>query len=122
MSEVVAEFPKTLIVSDNMVEAEDLIEMLTPEGLGPVALARDVGKARFVVEQSRQSLHLIIFGLSMHIHESSRFVETLDRSGTALLVLDGPVSLGVGEGAGCLNRPFSTNDVMAALARLKMSG
>jgi alpha-glucuronidase len=122
MTELYGAAPKTLIVSNNMIEADDLIEMLTFQGLGPVAHARELNDAQLILDRSSDSLRLLMFGLSLHLHEAKTFLETFDMSGKALLVIDGPMDFSQMEGAGVLLRPFSTKDVLAALKRLGLSG
>ena len=118
MPELTTSAPRTLIISNNMVEADDLTEMLTGLGLGPVLHARDVMDATGIVARSGQSLRLMMCGLSLHLHGVAEFLASVDRSSLSLVVIDGPAEFSQGDGAGLLFRPFSTRDVMAALARL----
>ena len=121
MSELYSTAPKTLIVSRNMVEADDLTEMLTGQGLGPVVHVRDLEAAERILESSATSLELMMFGLSMHLPETKQFLLSQDPSKRHLLVIDGPVEFTEMKGAGVIPRPFSTKDVMAALKRLGLS-
>ena len=118
MPDLISTGPKTLIVSRNMVEADDLTEMLMGYGLGPVAHARNLDAARRVLASATESLELLMFGLSLHVPETARFLSTLDTSERSLLVIDGPRDFTESKGAGVISRPFTTNDVMAALKGL----
>lgn len=121
MTEVSFAAPKTLIVSNNMIEADDLTEMLTSQGLGPVVHARGVDEAQDALAQASDSLQLLMFGLSLHVPEAQQFLKGLDTAGRSLLVIDGPVDYSDREGAGILQRPYSTDDVLSALSRLGLS-
>ena len=115
MIELNSSAPKTLIVSNNMVEADDLTEMLTSQGFGPVLHTRDLDDAKSLLTGSQSSIRLLMFGLSLHVHEAQEFLATVDVSGKSLLVIDGPLEYAEKKGAGVLLRPYSTADVMAAL-------
>lgn len=110
--------PKALIVSNNVVEADDLTEMLTEQGLAPVIHVRDVEGAQAVLEQHRATLRLVMCGLLMHETEVSSFVQAQERSAWSLVLIDPPAAQNGREGINVLLRPFSTADVMAALFRL----
>lgn len=118
MNELYSSAPKTLIVSNNVVEADDLTEMLTSQGLGPVVHTRDLEDAKSVLSKSADSLDLLLFGLSLHVREATEFLLSVDVSETSLVVIDGPLEFCEKEGAGVLLRPFSTSDVLAALKQL----
>lgn len=113
--------PRTLIISNNMIEADDLIEMLTGQDLGPVAHTRDVHGALAVLKESASQLRLLLYGLSLHLHEINDFLATIDRSAFKLIVIDGPADFAGQEGAAVLHRPYSTGDVLAALAQVGLS-
>jgi hypothetical protein len=121
MTEVLSATPKTLIVSDNVVEAEDLTEMLAERGLGPVAHARDIQGAQDVFASTSGSLQLMIFGLSLHKPDAKGFLETMASERKPLVVIDGQKGAVELNGAGILLRPFSTSDVMAALKHVGLS-
>lgn len=118
MTDMMTSVPKTLIVSNNMIEADDLTEMLTDQGLGPVMHARDLNDASRVLTEAGDNLRLMMCGLSLHLHEVNEFLAEIDLPGMSLVVIDGPEEFSEREGAGVLLRPFSTRDVMAALSRL----
>ncbi|MFA8384672.1 MAG: hypothetical protein ACEPO2_03560 [Pelagibaca sp.] len=118
MTEVTTFGPKTLIVSNNVIEADDLTEMLTDQGLGPVLHARDLDDASKVLTEAGNNLKLVMCGLSLHLHEVNEFLAEINLPGLSLVVIDGPAEFSEREGAGVLLRPFSTRDVMAALSRL----
>ncbi|WP_439121351.1 hypothetical protein [Marivita sp.] len=118
MTELTTSAPKTLIISNNMVEADDLTEILTGQGLGPVVHVRGVADAHDALTQSGEHLRLMLFGLSMHRHDVADFPTKYDASTCPLILIDGPSELSDRAGAGVLLRPYSTDDVLAALARL----
>lgn len=121
MTEVLAATPRTLIVSDNVIEAEDLTEMLSERGLGPVAHVRDIESAQTVFDTTDTSIHLLIFGLSLHKPEAQGFLRAVATRKKPLLVIDGRKESQELKGAGIVLRPFSTSDVMAALKQIGLS-
>jgi hypothetical protein len=121
MTELAKKAPRALIVSNNVVEADDLTELLTGQGLGPVRHARDIDNARKVLAEAGDELRLMMCGLSLHLHEVKEFLDTLKMPDLALLVIDGPAQFLEREGAGVVQRPFSTSDVLVALERLGLS-
>ena len=110
--------PKTLLVSNNMVEVDDLTEMLVELGLGPVEHARDLEDTLQILAEGGKPFRLMICGLSLHLHDVKEFLASLDLSTVALVVIDGSAEYLDREGVAFLQRPFSTGDVLAALTRL----
>jgi hypothetical protein len=118
MIELTTSAPKTLLISNNMVEVDDLTEMLVEQGLGPVIHTRDLEGTARVLAETGETLRLLICGLSMHLHEVKEFLASRDLSTVSLVVIDGTAEFLDQEGAAILQRPFSTADVLAAFARI----
>ena len=118
MIELTTSAPKTLLISNNMVEVDDLTEMLVEQGLGPVIHTRDLEGTARVLAETGETLRLLICGLSMHLHEVKEFLASWDLSTVSLVVIDGTAEFLDREGAAILQRPFSTDDVLAAFARI----
>ncbi|MCR9108873.1 hypothetical protein [Marivita sp. XM-24bin2] len=121
MTELFESDPKALIVSNNVIEADDLTEMLTEQGLDPVVHVRDVEGAQAVLEQRSANLRLVICGLSMHETDACSFVQEQMKSTWSLLLIDPPDAQDGQEGCGVLLRPFSTADMMAVLLRMGLT-
>lgn len=118
MIELTPSAPKTLLISNNMVEVDDLTEMLVEQGLGPVTHTRDLENTARILAETGETLRLLICGLSMHLHEVKEFLASWDLSTVSLVVIDGTAEFLDRGGAAILQRPFSTDDVLAAFARI----
>lgn len=118
MTELTKSAPKTLLVSNNMVEVDDLTEMLIECGLGPVEHARGIEETAQILADTGGSLRLMICGLSLHLHEVKAFLASPDVSNVSLVVIDATADDLGRAGAAFLQRPFSTNNVLSALTRL----
>lgn len=110
--------PRTLLVTENMVEAEDLIEILTLKGMGPVLHVRYLNEAKDALNRSHRHFEIIIVGLSQHVPGTEAFIQTIDRSSVPLLWIDGNADLDAKQGSAAVLRPFSTREISNALTQL----
>lgn len=110
--------PRTLLVTENMIEAEDLIETLTLQGMGPVLHVRHLGEAKDALSLDHRHFEMIIFGLSQHVPGTEAFIQAIDTSSVPLLWIDGDADVAAKQGLAAVLRPFSTREISNALTQL----
>ncbi|MCL3880738.1 hypothetical protein [Marivita sp. GX14005] len=107
-----------LIVTDSVLEADDLNEML--QGYGPALHVRNFDLALDALKRRGASLRLVVFGVSVKGRQAEALLAAVDPARTALLLIDGSPDLTRSDGAGFVTRPYSSDDIFAALAPLRI--
>ncbi|WP_292284839.1 hypothetical protein [Marivita sp.] len=110
--------PRTLLVTENMVEAEDLIETLTLQGMGPVLHVRHLDEAKHALDEDNRHLEMIIFGLSQQVPGTEAFIQAIDTLSVPLLWIDGSADVAARHRSAAVLRPFSTKEISNALTQL----
>ncbi|MFP7571165.1 hypothetical protein [Marivita sp. S2033] len=110
-----------LVVTNSVLEGEDLLEILETQGIGPARHVRDFETALREIACSGDRLKLLIFGLNTRADEAAVLLAAVDPAKTALLLIDDSPHLSSSDGAGFVARPFTTEDVIAALTQVCLS-
>ncbi|MCC1493876.1 hypothetical protein [Cognatishimia sp. F0-27] len=105
-----------MLLSNNFVEAFDILDHLASHGLPTLPVVETVEEAVRVIE-GRDDIHLIILGISHSAEGMPDLTERLVRAGHRLILIDASATMPEGRVI-AMTRPFSTQDLDRCLTFL----
>lgn len=110
---------RALVVTNNMLEGDDLRELLDLHQFGPSLHVRKVETALELVANATEELRLLIVGLNAELDRFADLVGLASEKRLSLLFIDAPPQEAERERASFVARPYTSGDVLNALSRLK---
>ncbi len=109
---------RTILLTDQMLEAADLTEMMERRGLEPVMTFRSAETARILLSAAQVRPDLVIFGLENENDPAlDECLALINRLGSAVIFINGSAENIRGTEAIHIARPFTSRDVELALQR-----
>lgn len=107
-----------LILTNNLLEAADLTEEVEQRGLGNAIILRTAAEAVQYLSQRSAPPRLVIFGVDTRTDEATQALSQLEQTSSRVLFIDGHRETRSRPNSAGLLRPYTSEDVDAALRLL----
>ncbi|MEM1233770.1 MAG: hypothetical protein AAGH70_06550 [Pseudomonadota bacterium] len=107
-----------LVVTDNMIEAADLVDSLSDVGLRPAQTLRDAGEAYVELSSGALTPGILVIGHRLSLQPAQSLLSAATQMDIPTLVLDGKPEHN-SDMVVSLARPFTTANVQVAVSALK---